>query len=274
MVLYPSGHFTALSREIISHGGKVWRWDNRMEHDKAKYSKISPSSDHKMAKLGELESNLTTKGGKTTRREITTADVTHSWLLFWLCCLKTVRNKCFKYNTPTQLNFYKSPAHILSEPEQKKLLFSREQADVGTTTSAVAAVILKLVPDNTSRPPFACFALPLCTDAQMAAASSSLCSQMTLTQELNWPLFLRGCSLDTTCVCRRDNRGNAVAHKILLPRLLVPCACVRDRQPPNSTAVRVKRSGSSLPPPFFFFWGRLEADKSAKPPKLPVRQSR
>lgn len=154
--------------------------------------------------------------------------MTYSWLLFWFCCLKTVRDKCFKHNTLTGLNFYKNTAHILSEAEQN--LLSVMSRHVRTTARAVDAVILKLLPDNTSRPPFAYFPLPLCADAQMAAASSSLCSQMTLTQELNWPLFLRGCSLDTTCVCRRDNGGTLFAYKILLPRLFVPCACVRARQ--------------------------------------------
>lgn len=120
MVLYPSGHFTAPSWPSAMEVKSDCKWHNRMEHDKAKYSEISPSSDHKMAKLGKLRSNLTTKGGKPTRWAITTADVTHSWLLFWLCCLKTVGNKCFKHNTPSQLNFSKNPAHILSEPEQNK----------------------------------------------------------------------------------------------------------------------------------------------------------
>lgn len=167
----------------------------------------------------------------------------------------------------------------MSEAEQKHPpAISRHLSE--RQAGAVDAVTLKLLPDNTSRPPFACFPLPLCAGAQMAAASSSLCSQMTLTQELNWPLFLRGCSPDTTCVCRRDNGGggeNAVAYKILLPRLFVPRACVRDRLPPNSTAVRVKRSGFRLKPPsaiFFFFLAGWKQIRAQKPHKLPARQSR
>lgn len=134
-----------------------------------------------------------------------------------------------------------------------------KRADVRTTSRSVDALILKLVPDNTSRPPFACFALPLCTDAQMAAASSSLCSQMTLTHELNWPLFLRGCSPDTTRVCGRDNGERCRLQKPPPPIIAAPSpcacvrACVRDRLPPNYTAARVKRSGFRLKPPSAIF---------------------
>lgn len=111
---------------------------------------------------------------------------------------------------------------------------SHEQAHVRTTRAVIPA-ILKLLPDNTSRPPFAYFPLPLCAVAQMAAASSSLCSQMTLTQELNWPLFLGGCSLDTTCVCRRDNGERCRLQNPPPPIICALCvrACVRDRLPPN-----------------------------------------
>lgn len=133
-------------------------------------------------------------------------------------------DKCLKHNTLTGLNFYKNAAHNLSEPEQNlPSVISRHMSALW-----MDAVILKLVPDNTSRPPFAYLPWPLCADAQMAAASSSLCSQMTLTQELNWPLFLRGCSLDTTCVCRRDNGGTLSPTKSSSPDYLcLVRACVR-----------------------------------------------
>lgn len=65
-----------------------------------------------------------------------------------------------------------------------------------------------------------------------------------------------------------ETTGTAVASKNLPPPIIVApaalCirACVRDRLPPNYTAVRVKRSGFRLHPPFFFFladWKQIRA---------------
>lgn len=98
----------------------------------------------------------------------------------------------------------------------------------------------------------------------MAAASSSLCSQMTLTQELNWPLFLQ--PGHDSCL-RERQRGTLSPTKTSSPDYCCPVracvhACVRDRLPPNYTAVRVKRSGFPLKPPSAIFladWKQIRA---------------